>query len=104
MTNTLQRQIIAGPSREELFDALRLRHEGRNVTVTLEDRVRTAGNPQKSLSMKRPITLRLYVDSIGVEDGIQCGNNWMLTLSNKDGCFKGYFNTTSREGWLMIEN
>mgnify|MGYP001353434555 FL=1 len=102
MTNTAQRQITAGPSREELFDALRLRHESRTVTMTVENTVRTAGDPHKSLMMKLPRTFQVTVDSIGVEDG--SGNNWLLTLSNKDGRFEGYFNTTRREGWLRPKN
>jgi hypothetical protein len=103
MTNKQQRQITAGPSREELFDALRLRHEGRTVTVTVDNTVRTAGDPRKSLTMKLPLTLEVGVDSIGIEDG--SGNSWLLGVYDKDGKLgskrlEGYFNTTRREGWI----
>ncbi len=101
MTNTAQRQITAGPSREELFDALRLRHESRTVTMTVENTVRWAGDPHKR-TICRIYNFQVTVDSIGVEDG--SGNNWLLTLSNKDGRFEGYFNTTRREGWLRPKN
>lgn len=98
MTNQIE-NILAGPSREELFDALRLRHENRTVKITVECRTRTAGDPQKSVDMKYKRILVVSVDSIGVEDG--SGNRWLLTLTDDDGIsYDGYFDTERRQGWL----
>ena len=93
--------IVAGPSREELFDALRLRHENRTVRITVESRTRTAGDPQKSLDMNYKRTLVVSVDSVGIEDG--SGNRWLLTLTDDDGIsYDGYFDTERRQGWLKL--
>lgn len=105
MANQHQYQIVGGPSREELFDALRLRHEGRTVTLTVDNSVEAVGGPRESLTTKHPLILRVTVESIGVEDG--SGNSWLLTLVDSDrklgsGYVWGYFNTTRREGWLNV--
>ena len=94
MTN--QHQITAGPSREELFDALRLRHEGRKVSFTATKNSQWPNPRFKVLGETE--TFDVSIDSIGVEDG--SGNNWLLTISDKTERFEGYFNTTRREGWL----
>ena len=105
MANQQHFKIIAGPSREDLFDALRLRHEGRTVTLTVDNWVETVGGPRGCLTIKLPLTFRATVESIGVEDG--SGDSWLLTLVNSDrklgsGYVWGYFNTVRREGWLNV--
>lgn len=93
MTNSDQRRgIIAGPSREELFDALRLRHEGRKVTFTVA-RVKLGS-----------LSFEAQLDMLRPEDG--GGNNWLFELSNHNikplgsSTLRGYINTTKREGWV----
>jgi len=94
MTNQ-QHSIVAGPSREELFDALRLRHEDRTVRVTVEYRTRTAGDPQKSLAMDYKRILEVSIDSI--EFGNLKGHTWVLTLTDDDGLsYDAYFDTERR--------
>jgi|APSaa5957512576_1039674.scaffolds.fasta_scaffold28443_1 hypothetical protein len=99
MTNHTQDPIIAGPSREQLFDALRLRHEGRTITITIERSFVTVSPPGKGLRGKNAITLNPVVDSISIEDG--SGNNWLLKLRSTDSeCLEAYFNTATRKGWI----
>lgn len=88
MANQQQSVIVAGPSREELFDALRLRHEKRQVTFT------TARPDQ---------IFKATVDRIGVEDG--SGDNWLISLQVRDThlgsvYLHGFYNTVRRDGWL----
>ncbi len=91
MTTKGKCKITDGPSREELFDALRLRQEHREVTLTWFE-----GSNSRSASF--------VVNGIGAEDG--SGDNWFLTLSsveyNPGQTIGGYFNTKVRKGWLSI--
>lgn len=85
---TRQFNIAMGPSREELFDALRLRHENRPVYFDL---------PYLGGRFK------VEVDEIGIEDG--SGNSWLLKLHDPKGLLganrlEAYFNTNSRSGWI----
>jgi hypothetical protein len=105
MADRKQFPIVMGPSREELFDALRLRHEGREVTITASKGYGLpASPPKKGISALAVLTLdNLTVDSIGIEDG--SGDNWILRLrdpNNKTGSkyLEGYFNTVKRTGWV----
>jgi hypothetical protein len=99
-------KITKGPSREELFDALRLRHEGRalQMTVGQDVIVRTADGPRRSLTTTLPLILKVRVDSIGVEDG--SGSRWMLSLFDKDiklgsEHLVAYYDTTLRAGSIV---
>ena len=87
---TEQYRIIAGPSREELFDALRLRHEGRTVTFTLKGPY--SDSPRREVSV--------FIDAIGVEDG--SGNRFLVEIFHKGSFqrFKGYFDITHRRGQI----
>ena len=79
-------EITMGPSQEELFDALRLRHENRKVRFTVRNDQGVA---------RATIT----IDSIGIEDG--SGNNWLFSGRGVSGrLLKGYINTRTRKGWL----
>lgn len=68
-------QIIDGPSREELFDALRLRNEHRKVTFTVLQRGSNGGNPRTS---GRYIRLLAVINEITAEDG--SGHSWCLKV------------------------
>lgn len=94
-------QITHGPSREELFDALRLFNEFRKVEFTLESRVRPAST-RKVPEVKR----EAQILSLAAGDG--SGNNWIFTATFKN--FKGeyvtregFFNTKDRKGFVKIE-
>lgn len=78
-----QIKINAGPSREELFDALRLRHEGRKVMFTVT-----------SSSEK----MEAVIDSIGVESG--CGESWLLETNYKGVRLEGWYHSKRREGFF----
>ena len=98
MTNQQQYEIVAGPSREELFDALRLRHEGRKVSFTMTPRPQRLGS---RIEMEK--TFNVFVNGIKVND-IR-GKNWLLDLCNPNGnlgsqYLRGYFNTMRRKGWV----
>lgn len=91
-------QITHGPSREELFDALRLFDEFRKVEFTLESSVRVSG------TRKVPeIKCEAQIMSLAAEDG--SGNNWIFTARFRkvDGSYssrEGFFNTRDRKGFL----
>jgi len=84
-------QIVGGPSRETLFDALRLFKDRRFVSfdVLAEDMHRTG----LTLSLVR-------VESIGVEDG--SGDNWIVGVRDSRGEHHSlYFNTDRRTGAVL---
>lgn len=87
-----QMQIVGGPSREALFDGLRLRHEGR----TVEFRAQHEDGDERAYSF--------FIDMIEVEDG--SGESWNLHLFypvNKRGVsrrWSAYYNTARRAGRL----
>lgn len=100
MTN-LQHKIVAGPSREELFDALRLRHENRLVRMTTQYHSRTAGEGQRSFEDNSKLVFSVSVDSIEIGD--LSGHKWILTLTDDDGLsYLAYFDTERRHGWLKL--
>ncbi|MFZ5364666.1 MAG: hypothetical protein ACOZBH_00475 [Patescibacteria group bacterium] len=86
-------EIIHGPSREKLFDALRLRHECRRVRFTVNG------------PGKQPRELYVVVNSIRAED--TAGNWWMLDLNDEEDLspsknrIEARFNTTQRKGWMQ---
>jgi len=87
--------IIEGPSREELFDALRLRDECRQVTFTVVNR---DGRENK---------LSTWVNGISAESG--SGHCWELRLCDPKsslggGYFRAFLDTKTRQGWLRPEN
>lgn len=99
-----RRQVVAGPSREELFDALRLRHEGRKVAFTvapshITDRVLPGGRK----FVPGNLMFHVGVGMLRPESGD--GNNWLFELGDEHkslGSTKlhGYINTTTRQGWV----
>jgi len=104
MTDTTLRNIVAGPSCEELFLALRLRHEGRKVTFTVAPSHITRRNLAGGRKfIPQALQFDVMVDELGIEDG--SGNNWLFTLYDATASFgstrlKGYMDTTRREGWV----
>lgn len=100
MTNQQQYVIIAGPSREDLFDALRLRHEDRKVSFTVTF---TPQQLDSRINMPNK-TFDVFVNGISIEDG--SGASWLLNLYEPNGnalgwkYLNGYFNTTTRNGWI----
>lgn len=101
MTDTAQREVIAGPSREELFDALRLRHEGRKVTFTVTPDPQP---PNKRFTIES-VTFPVQVTMIEAMDG--SGNNWFLNLHDKFATLgslrlEGRINTNTRKGWVKV--
>lgn len=88
-------EIIAGPSREDLFDGLRLRHESRLVLFSI-----LSGHHSNALYNK---SLQLQVNGIAVEDG--SGHKWLIELHDPTKTFgssklHGYFDTNTRKGWV----
>lgn len=103
MTSTARRYIVAGPSREALFDALRLQYEGRKITFTVAptlEQQATGGN----YGRPNNLALQVKVDMLRPEDG--SGNNWLFELIDEHqslgSCkLRGHINTTLRcEGWV----
>lgn len=86
-------QVYAGPSREDLFDALRLAHEGRQVTFMVRD------------DYGHPVNLKCGISMLELEDG--SGKRFLLKLSTKINnrivqSKSAYFDTETRKGWLEI--
>lgn len=100
MTTTTLRNILSGPSREDLFDALRLRHEGKQVTFTVAPETQPPANARVKF---HDLTFKAQVNQLGIEDG--SGNNWVFKLYDRHGVLgsqylEGYMNTTRRTGWV----
>jgi hypothetical protein len=98
-----QCRVVAGPSREELFDALRLRHEDRRLHFTLGSDGRELGLNQR-LSIDKDRRIVVLVNSIGIEDG--SGNRWLLRvilIGLGSIYLTGYFDTATRTGYLQPE-
>ena len=102
-----QINIVSGPSREELFDALRLFNEGRKALLEIDN------NGKK---MKAEVIIR----KIGAEDG--SGQSWNLVFSIKESFIKvpypisvssttyipyvdvnAYYSTKNRRGGFLVE-
>ena len=105
MTDTSQREIVAGPSREELFDALRLRHEGRMVTFTVAPSHitgRTLAGGRKFV----PGNLTFEVRVNQLTGNGNCNESfWEFRLFDKHATFgsmylEGLIDITTRSGWL----
>ena len=103
-----KRQVVAGPSREELFDSLRLStcHEGRRVAFTVAPSHITGRNLAGGRKFV-PGNLMFYavVSMLRPEDG--SGNNWLFELRDYHHSLgtgfdklRGYINTTTRQGWV----
>jgi len=92
-------EITAGPAREDLFDGLRLRHENRRLVFIIN-----VPMGQESVDISRGwYTLNIQVDGIAVEDG--SGSKWIVDLRDPTSTFgstklHGYFNTSTRKGWV----
>ncbi|MEK7135162.1 MAG: hypothetical protein AAB780_00455 [Patescibacteria group bacterium] len=105
-TASSRRQTIAGPSREELFDSLRLStaNSSRQVAFT----VAASHITGKTLAGEFvPSNLMFYavVIMLRPEDG--SGNNWLFELRDHHHSLgigitklRGYINTTTRQGWV----
>ena len=97
MTSTMH-QIVAGPSLDELFDALRFGHEGRQVTLTVSPETPASAN-----SKPDNLDFKAHVTQLSPEDG--SGNNWLFRLTDQHAVLgsqylEGYINVIRREGWV----
>lgn len=87
-------EITDGPSREDLFDALRLGPEKATIDITI-----------KIKRIKR--TVNFWVNGLEREDGSQ--QSWIIKVHDPLGAlvrgrhnFEGYLNTRTREGHLRV--
>ncbi|MEK7089364.1 MAG: hypothetical protein AAB920_00935 [Patescibacteria group bacterium] len=90
MADKPQYTLTAGPSREDLFDALRLRHEGKTVTFKGTPTWCPGGGTEGFF----------IVNSIAAEDG--SGHKWLLVVTHASNhkTADAYFDTTTRKGWM----
>lgn len=78
-------RILKGPSRESLFDSLRLWNEHRKIEFFVVKK------------LNHMTMVQATINSIAVESGD--GNNWFGTGNTTTGeKFQYYFNTTRRDG------
>lgn len=103
MANNQMRNIVAGPSREELFDALKYRHLGFKITVTVTPTLEVRQLPAHTRVQMKDFTFEAQVDGLGIEDG--SGNSWLFKLYDPARTlgverWSGYINTTRRTGTL----
>jgi hypothetical protein len=109
MTVREKYDIVAGPSREELFDALRLVHEGRTVEMTVLRNDETSNDLSKALRIRIPVKSTFAVLSILAAvkpdpGSSNEGDRWVLHLLdlNSSGMKKPcYFNTTTGKGYML---
>lgn len=93
--------IVDGPSREQLFDSLRLGTEGRFVTFTLN-------KFPDGVDLKTPVKLTALVLGISRER-IGCDNNdtwWVLVLQDPytEDCMDARYNTRNRQGVSQLRD
>lgn len=93
-----QLNIIAGPSREGLFDALRLAHEQRAALFQTRTRVETRG-----ITSYRELDLGVHIDGLRREDG--SGYRWLFVGTAYAGehewyKVEGYLDTKARRGFI----
>jgi hypothetical protein len=98
--DTQQYQILEGPSREELFFALWLRHEGRRVSFTV---IRSLPPGLEVDETATSELVKVLVNGVHIEDGR--GNSWIIRVYPSTDLLggrllKGCYNTRSRKGWL----
>jgi len=86
MTNTVQYTITAGPSREDLFDSLRL-----GTTVVFETTDTSSG---------KTINSKYKVYTIGIEDGSR--QSWLVTFYEvyDKSVINAYYRTDIRTGFI----
>ena len=103
---SLRRRIVAGPSRESLFDSLRLStcHNSMAIAFTVAPSHLTGRNLAGGRQFV-PGNLMFYavVVMLRPEDG--SGDNWLFELSDEHQSLgsdklRGYMNTTRRTGWV----
>ena len=100
---TREFKIIAGPSREELFDCLRLRHEGRLATFTASLPPPIISQSEHARVINR--TFDSMVDSI-TRKFTRHGGAWIIKLTDLEASLgsthlEGYYDTRTRNGVLM---
>lgn len=92
--------IISGPSREGLFDALRLRHEERMVCFNFAEAGASsiAGGQIVEHKLGKGFDVWTLVD--GIKAGGGQGDSWFLELSipKEQRSVRCYYNTSSRKG------
>lgn len=100
MTNSKLFQLIAGPSREELFDSLRLQDERRKVTFTSQY--------NDGMEREEPRKVQVCVKGIHVNPEVGPEESWLLHLMEiQSGSFgslisnyEATFDTKTRKGWI----
>ena len=89
---SITHQVVSGPSREGLFDALRLFTEDRTIEITYLGKCQEA------------IKLPVHVSAIEAEDG--SGWSWNCKgwygSGELDGNVEFYCNTNTRKGWIKF--
>lgn len=105
MAHPAQRELVAGPSREELFDALRLRHEGRKVTFTVAPQNITG----RILADERKfvpgnLAFHVQVNQLTTWND-ETGNQWQFKLYDEHAVLgtmhlEGCINVTTRKGYV----
>ena len=99
-TKTDANYILGGPGTEELFDALKLRHQSKTVKFTLTAKPGVPHSPTKRL-ISRDSVIETSIESIGIEDG--SGKSWLISATARFGedrniRYSIWFNTYSRRG------
>lgn len=96
MATTQMFQIVSGPSREELFDCLRLRHEGRTIRIRVV-------NMYDQNKPRRFIEVDMVIDGISIEG--DSGNSWFIEFYDSKKLlggehFIGFLSTKTRAGHI----
>lgn len=103
MTGQKKYEITKGPSREEIFDALRLCREERTVTINVR-RMVDDGSPASGARFSIRLDVRIH-GIIAKNYGKD--NAWKLLLINEDessdlDSLEAHYDATSRTGWARV--
>ena len=99
---SLRRAVLDGPSREELFDSLRLSKEDRTVKFLLHLKEEDFANFSHT---DDDLRVQVTVHVRGIESARKTECDWNIVLHVSDGVLSkpylvGTYNSTSRRGWL----
>lgn len=101
-----RRWVQSGPSREQLFDSLRLSDEDRKVIFLLRPNVSDLEN-WCGLNTNMPIEMSVHV--LSIKSLSKSGCDWSIALYDSQNLFGmaylvGTYNSTSRRGWFTPTN
>jgi hypothetical protein len=92
MSDVQYNQVVGGPSREDLFDGLRLRHKADSLqTFTI----------MKDESPRSTIRVSVVTPINGIEAEDGSGDNWIVKIQINKESARIYYNSNRRSGCVI---